>query len=114
MPPPSEAGESPDAEFPVMMLFSSVGVPAAFTSIPPPLPEIVMLFSITFPIIWADPAPPTSMPAPVRSQPGPELFEMVLFFATAEENLTAIPAPSAQAVLLVMRFPMIVGEASEM
>ena len=75
IPPPWEAGETRVAVFPVMMLFLMVGVPAAFIEIPPPSPEGQVLFTITFPMICAWPAPPMAIPPPSP----PEQPDWVLF-----------------------------------
>ena len=51
MPPPCAAGDTPLAEFPLMILPLMLTAPDAKRLIPPPLPLVHLLFEITLPLI---------------------------------------------------------------
>src|SRR6516164_4678856 len=80
---------------------------------PPPLDDDHELFEILLFRTCGDAAPPMEIPPPPTPPLYPlvwPLFLMTLPWINGEPKLTEMPPPPSAALLLMMKFPVIVGE----
>src|SRR5574341_326072 len=93
------------------------GVPAANREMPPPSEVFQVLFTIALLYISAEALPPTLMPPPPIPPEYPgvwPLFETVLSRMRGDPKEIPMPPPPLVAELLLIRFPMIVGDEYQM